>query len=231
MTSARISAQQAGRRQTRHPGAARWCDRMLAGLFALLLSGIAVADGTPQGQFAVWAIGLPNGYIVMEHQALAVQVTADDVARGVVDVQSGTRFVINTTEPSGVAVDFRSSGRLFRAVQIDGMGSGIEFGPAGATVVEKQIAAGRRVVTVDYRFTLAPDTVPGTYAWPIAAVVRRTFALDATDPRRTRGLATAGVDRQLPAFAFGATSGVRSCLLPCSPRDPGKRQTLTPTDP
>ncbi|MBI3919044.1 MAG: hypothetical protein HY322_18785 [Betaproteobacteria bacterium] len=145
---------------------------LLLALFTMLLSGIATADGPPRIPSAVWAIGLPNGYVIMEHQAQAVRVTADDVARGVVDVQSGTRIVITTTEPSGIAVDFRSSGKLFRAVQIDGIGSGMQFGPAGGTIIESQATAGRRVVTVNYRLILAPDTTPGTYAWPLTLAVR-----------------------------------------------------------
>jgi len=144
----------------------------LFALFTMFHSGFAAADSTPHGQFAVWAIGLPNGYVIMEHQAQAVRVTADDVMRGMVDVQSGTRIVITTTEPSGIAVDFRSPGKLFRAVQIDGIGSGMQFGPAGGTIIESQATAGRRVVTVNYRFILAPDTNPGTYAWPLTLAVR-----------------------------------------------------------
>ena len=141
-------------------------------LCALLLSEIAAADGSARIPSAVWAIGLPNGYVIMEYQAQAVRVTADDVARGVVDVQSGTRVVITTTEPSGIAVDFRWPGKLFRAVRIDGIGSSVQFGPAGGTIVESQATAGRRVVTVNYRFILAPDTTPGTYAWPLTLAVR-----------------------------------------------------------
>jgi hypothetical protein len=157
---------------------------LIASLFALLLSGVAAADGSPPAPLAVWAIGLPNGYVIMEHQAQVVQVSADDVARGVLAVSNGTRIVITTTEPSGVAMDFRSSSHLFRAVQIDGIGRSVELGPASATIVESHAAAGRRVVTVNYRFALAPDTAPGTYAWPLELTVR-SVATRELQPYRT----------------------------------------------
>ena len=160
-------------------------------LFALLLSDIAAADGGTLIPSAVWAIGLPNGYVIMEHQAQAVRVTADDVARGVVDVQSGTRIVITTTEPSGIAVDFRSSGKLLRAVRIDGIGRGTEFGPEGGTIVESQAAAGLRVVMVNYRFILAPDTTPGTYAWPLTLAVRAPARRDLASLTGARTTVTA----------------------------------------
>jgi hypothetical protein len=184
-----IAIEQADRGNAGDHGSAHGLGMLFVSLFALLLSSIAAADGTPRDQFAVWAIGLPNGYVIMEHQAPTVQVTTDDVARGAIDVDNGTRIVITTIEPSGAAVEFRSSSKLFSAVRIDGIGSSVHLGRVGGTIVETQAAIGRRVVTVNYRFTLAPDTAPGTYAWPLAMVVRapapRNFTLlaEARQPR------------------------------------------------
>lgn len=158
-------------------------------LFALLLSEFAAADSSLQAPLAVWAIGLPNGYVIMEHQTAAVQVTADDVARGVLDVQDGTRIAITTTEPSVVTLDFRIPGRLFRAVQVDGAGRSVQFGPPGGRIDETQAATGRRIVTVNYRFTLAPETTPGTYSWPLAMGVRTT-AIDLARLARAHGNVT-----------------------------------------
>ena len=185
------SAQRAGHEETGCSAAARQFAMPFAVVFALLLSEIAAADGSTQVPATVWAIGLPNGYVIMEHQAQAVRVTADDVARGVVDVQSGTRIVVTTIEPSGVAVDFRWPGKPFRAVRIDGIGSSVQFGPAGGTIVESQAIAGRRVVTVNYRFILAPDTTPGTYAWPLTLAVRTPALRDLASRTGARNTVTA----------------------------------------
>jgi hypothetical protein len=144
------------------------------GLLWLFSAGAFAAGGAPRGPFAVWAIGLPNGYVIMEHQTPAVQITAEDVKRGVLDVRDGSRFVVTTHTPSGYTVDFRAPGpsTLIQGVLIEGISRAVEFGPAGGTVVEVNTVAGRRIVTVNYRFSLAPDTTPGTYAWPLTLVVR-----------------------------------------------------------
>ena len=154
------------------------------GLASALVTGIAAADGTPRGQFAVWAIGLPDGYVVMEYQPEVIHVTADDVTRGVVQVRGGSRLVITVDSPTGYAVDFVARGKLFRSVKVAGIGSAVELGPTGGTVVEREAAAGRRVLALDYQFILAPDARPGTYAWPLELAVRKVATRD-PQPSRT----------------------------------------------
>lgn len=141
-------------------------------LACVLASGIATADDPPRAGFAVWAAGLPNGYVVMERQAAAILVTEADVANGAVHVPDGSRLVIATDSPSDYAVDFTTRSAMFRSVQIDGVGRAVELGGAGGTAVSREASAGRRVVTISYRFLLAPDVVPGTYAWPLRMAVR-----------------------------------------------------------
>src|SRR5688572_6246367 len=117
-----IAIEQAGREEAFHFTSARRLAMLIASLSASLLFGIAFADGIPRGEFAVWAIGLPNSYVIMEHQAQAVEVSAGDVARGTLEVKGGTRIVVTTTD-AGIAVDFHSPGKLFRSIQIDSTGS------------------------------------------------------------------------------------------------------------
>jgi hypothetical protein len=141
-----------------------------AWLAALLFVGCAAADGTPRDPLTAWAIGLPHGYIVMEHQARVVHVTAEDVARGVVEVRGGSRLVVTAHAPSRYALDFSTRSTVFRPVGIKGVGP-VKLGPEGATARQQQ-PAGRHDVAVDYRFALAPGTRPGIYPWPLALTVR-----------------------------------------------------------
>ena len=66
--------------------------RSTLGAALALVPSIAVAQGA-SAPLAAWAIGLPDGYIIMEHQENVIHVTAADVARGVVEVRGGSRFV------------------------------------------------------------------------------------------------------------------------------------------
>ena len=164
--------------------------RVVVALACALAAGIAAADGASRSQFAVWAIGLSDGYVMMEHQAPVIHVTADDVAQGVVQVRGGSRFVITTHSPTGYTVDFFTRGALFQAVGIDGIGRAVELGPAGGTVVQREAAAGRRVIAVNYRFILTPDAIPGIYAWPLEMVVRATVSSDLARASGARRLVT-----------------------------------------
>ncbi len=160
--------------------------RLLMGLACVLAPGIAAADGAPRAAFAAWAIGLPDGYIMMEYQAAVIEVTAEDVARGIVEVRGGSRLIITTGSPAGYAVDFYPNGKLFQPIQIDGIGGAVDLGATGGTVVQQQVAAGRRVVALDYRFALAPGTTPGTYAWPLELTVRGAVTSDLQHLARDR---------------------------------------------
>lgn len=156
------------------------------GLACALVASVAAADGAARGPVAAWAIGLPDGYVVMEYQAPVIQVSAEDVARGVVEVRGGSRLVITTRSPAGYALDFVNRGTVFQAVEIDGIGNAVARGATGGTVVQQQAAAGTRVVALNYRFTLAPGTAPGTYAWPLELTVRGAVTSDLQRPSGDR---------------------------------------------
>jgi hypothetical protein len=136
-------------------------------------SGTSLAEGPLRASFAVWAVGLPNGYVVMERQAQALEISEEDVRRGEIYVREGSRLIVVTWSSGGYAADFSSNGTPFRSVRVEGIGHAVELGAAGGTVVEPDASAGRHAITVDYHFALAPDTKPGTYAWPLQMAVRR----------------------------------------------------------
>ena len=150
----------------------KWRSRILQGVACALVTGSALAEGPT---LAVWAIGLPHGYIVMEHQAKVIDVTSDDVARGFVQVAGGSRLIVATRSQGDYALHFVRRGALFRSVKIEGLGRTVELGAQGGTVVQRDVPAGKAVVAVNYRFQLAPATVPGTYAWPLEVVARHAL--------------------------------------------------------
>ena len=149
--------------------------RLLVAIACTAASAVAVAgDRLP----AAWAIGLPHGYIVLEHQAQAVDVTDEDVARGFVDVRGGSRIVVKTRSGAHYALDFAPRGTVFHTAQIEGFGHPVALGALGAlgaALVEHEAPAGTTTIAVNYRFHLAPATAPGTYAWPLEIVARRSL--------------------------------------------------------
>jgi hypothetical protein len=58
-------------------------------------------------------------------------------------------------------------------------------------VVQQDSVAGRRVISVGYRFVLAPDVVPGSYAWPLTMRARGRVSghVEQSDDERWQGTA------------------------------------------
>jgi len=156
-----------------------------AALACAVSGGSAIAGGTLQ----VWAIGLPHGYVIMEHQASVLEVSAQDVANGVVEVRGGSRLVITLKSPAGYAVHLRSHSGLVQAASIEAIGRTVEMEANGGVLVQREAPAGRHVVAIDYRFVLAPDAVPGTYAWPLDLAVRAPLSGDRELPSVAHRLA------------------------------------------
>ena len=151
--------------------------RIVLGVVCALATAGAAADGPAP---VAWAIGLPHGYIVMEHQVQAIDVSDEDVARGFVDVRGGSHIVVTTRTGGRYALDFATRGIAFSSVQFEALGQAVALGAQGATLIEHDAPAGRTAIAIDYRFRLAPGTAPGTYAWPLEIVARRALPQEFT---------------------------------------------------
>lgn len=158
----------------------------LAVLACAFPASTVVADEPLREPLRVWAIGLPNGYVIMEQQAQVLHVSAEDVARGMAEVRGGSRLVFTLHSPGGYTVNFRARGELIQSTWIGGIGRTVEIDSSGGTVVQRNAAAGRHIVAIDYRFLLAPDAVPGTYPWPFEVAVRRPLSGDGEQPSGVR---------------------------------------------
>ena len=105
-------------------------------------------------------------------QAPALAITADDVARGYVDINAASNFYVATNTLDGYLIAFRALGGNFRHVIVTGLQAPLEF--AGSAGTEVRVASnGRRTdYQLNYRFVLPPDAQPGSYQWPLEISVR-----------------------------------------------------------
>ena len=94
-----------------------WC----AAFACALIAGVATAGDASLAQSGVWAIGLPDGYIVMEPRARVIQVTAEGVMQGTPRQRSASRIFTVTRPSAAYTVDFHVSSALLRAVGIEGI--------------------------------------------------------------------------------------------------------------
>ena len=142
-----------------------------AGLVPLAGLVAPVAAGQAHGTMAVSVTVVAEAGMQSAYQAAQLKIAADDVARGFVDVPAASRFAVTTNSPVGYSVEFHSVGKLFDAVQVVGLGRAVQLGAdGGAVFVRGALPTGPGLGAMhelNYRFTLSPGTLPGSYPWPL----------------------------------------------------------------
>lgn len=103
------------------------------------------------------------------HQAQDLVISAEDIARGFVEVADASLLEVRNSRPS--LFEFRAVGRLFRAVTVSGASGTAQFGAQGGSLLAKPDGGGLSRVALTYRFELGPDVAPGIHRWPLALTV------------------------------------------------------------
>jgi hypothetical protein len=127
---------------------------------------------TRQTQIAVTAYVPPNVVSQLEQQAAALTITDADVARGYVEVPTGSRLRVTSNDPAGFVIDFFPRLPIFKAVHVSTRSGSAQLGPLGGAMAENRHHGRNIPLELSYRFDLADHVQPGTYAWPLAMSVR-----------------------------------------------------------
>lgn len=110
--------------------------------------------------------------VQIEHQAATLEISATDIDRGYVEVPFASSFSIDTNTPTGIVVDFRARGEVFRSVLVWGLQQTYELGAEGGTAVHNAAHGRTSSHKLGFRFILRPDLQPGNYPWPLQFSVR-----------------------------------------------------------
>src|SRR5437763_373737 len=101
-----------------------------------------------------------------------ITITDGDVLRGYVEVPTGSRLRITSNNPAGYFIDFFTRLPIFRSVRVSNSNGSADLGPDGGTIIERGQHGRNLPLDLSYRFMLASNATPGTYAWPLALNVR-----------------------------------------------------------
>lgn len=124
---------------------------MLARL--ILCALICPAPAAQAADLGITAVVARSARVTLLDQPSRVIVTPEDVARGYVDLASGPRLGVRSNSREGIAVAVVSTHPLL----------GIELRGGHTPLV---LPGGVRSLDLHYRVLLAPDALPGIYAWP-----------------------------------------------------------------
>lgn len=140
--------------------------------FCLVFLSMAAAD-PGVGKLTVTATVRKHASMKLVMQPTSVLVTADDVARGFVDVPASVQLVVRSNSPGGYLLDFGSNDNFMQQIRVTGLDRDVQLGSAGGAVAQAALGPGMKsaILTLGFRFVLYKTAQQGVYAWPLALTV------------------------------------------------------------
>jgi len=132
----------------------------------------AVEAASQRGQIAVSAVVPAQIVAQVVEQPSEITITDADVLRGYVEVPVGSRLRVTSNNPAGYFIDFFTRLAIFRSVRVSNSAGSADLGPDGGTIIERGQHGRNLPLDLSYRFMLAANAQPGTYAWPLTLNVR-----------------------------------------------------------
>lgn len=134
-------------------------------VFAALLSTDAFAEDSRR--FDVSAVVRPFARLQQIDLPREIHVTADDIARGSIDIPAAVQMEVASNSSSGYVLNIQPRLAMFTRAQINGLDAAVQIGPEGATIVQRGQPQRVKQVSMSYRFFLADNIAPGVYPWPL----------------------------------------------------------------
>jgi len=95
----------------------------------------------------------------------SLEITPQDVARGYVEVASGS--LLEVTANTQWDVSFVPNGGIARSARVKGFANDVVVGPQGGVLARLRPMSRATMFDLSYRFDLEPGVSPGTYPWPL----------------------------------------------------------------
>ena len=121
---------------------------------------------------AVNATVLPVARVQVTSAPADLQISADDLRRGYVDVLQPTSLLVNSNSPDGFALDLMTLSPLASSIIVNGLESDQVLGAEGGTLIQRWQRPQAMRVMLRFRLLLAPGLNAGRYEWPVRLDVR-----------------------------------------------------------
>jgi hypothetical protein len=133
----------------------------------LLVASLPATAGSAEAKLTVSATILKRTTLKVLAQPSAVVVTANDIARGYVDVPTPAQVAIQSNAPDGYLLDFESEGDFMRQTLVRGLANDVQLSPAGGAIAQRGAGVTRITLALGFRFLLSESARQGTYSWPM----------------------------------------------------------------
>ena len=141
-----------------------------ANLAAHAASAVATGSGAKASASLDFTISVPH---VMQLRLLghpaAIDVTADDIARGSITV-SGAQLDLLVNDRDGYVIRAQLGNPVFAAARVLGLPGELVVGAQSATLRMASMVGRPRPapMPVSYELQISPGATPGRYSWPVA---------------------------------------------------------------
>jgi hypothetical protein len=109
---------------------------------------------------------LARAVVAVDSAPASVEVTASDITRGYVELDSPVMVRVRTNSRRGYVLQVNNVSETFSRVELST--STMSMSVAQESWIERPYVAGGDVMPVHARLHLAPGTLPGSYALPVA---------------------------------------------------------------
>jgi hypothetical protein len=132
---------------------------------ACALLAVPLAQAGPEQQMTVTAVVRHFSNLKVVAQPRSFHLSAEDVARGYVDIAAPLQLELESNLGAGYTLVFGRAGQQVLRAQVQGLGQRFEV--AADTPVTWRLAGRREQAQFRFRLILAQGVQAGEYAWPI----------------------------------------------------------------
>jgi hypothetical protein len=136
-----------------------------------LCASAALNAGEARATLTVAVTVPPVSRLEVVSQATTVQITAQDLQRGYVDLSVPTLLNVYSNARDGFALEVLPMSPVIRAIAVRGLGSEADLGAEGGRIIERWEHPQPTSLSLTFRLALAPGAMPGLYPWPLHLAV------------------------------------------------------------
>jgi hypothetical protein len=139
---------------------------LIAGL-AFLFAATPAMAANAEAQMTVSARVLARAVVTLDNAPTSITVTAEDIARGFVDIAAPITVRVRTNSRAGYLLTVNRLDDSFSAVNLSFGNAEMHVAAAEGWISRPYVPSGD-ILSVNARLTLAPGTAPGLHATPFA---------------------------------------------------------------
>ena len=131
-----------------------------------LMTASLFAEGSKSSSLTVSVEVIGRTILTVDSEPASVEITANDLARGYVDVPQSVLFHVRSNAANGYTVQFQPLAGPFSRADVNWGNALATIGSDGAWL-SQPYRQGTTTGMFSVRLTLAPGVQAGSYAWPV----------------------------------------------------------------